>query len=433
MLKFKHIYSILLFFAVMLILSTGCGKDDDSYVPSSAQLEIATVNYFTTTARIATSSVAGVTYQAEISAQGDTPWCSFDINTTSGDVATHKSGDVSSSIYLYLQKNLTESDRTATIAVTFSDNYTATLTLTQLAYSSTALYDRAWGEQPVYREGSDYIYKAYHTTFTNGTPVRNYSICYSLSKHVSYWVAYPVHKSYTKTVGYKVGSTTAGRTDAWAYDDSQTEYSPTPMNSYYYYKILGRPITQPEIPTNDQQSVFRGYGSGGYQRGHMLPSASRYNTWKSNAQTFYATNLMPQNGDFNGGIWGSLEGKVRSWAGAGSNDTLFVVTGTLFKTSKTINNANGPIAVPSHCWKVLLRVRNGAGTKQIGECTADELKAIGFIFTNDGAGDATTLRDAACSVSEIEQQTGFEFFRNLSSEAAGSVKNQKNYADWSGL
>ena len=106
-----------------------------------------------------------------------------------------------------------------------------------------------------------------------------------------------------------------------------------------------------------------------------------------------------------------------------------VVTGAAFKSTKTIDNANGPIAVPSHCWKVLLRQR-GNQNRQISQFKADELKAIGFVFTNDDAGAATSIESAVRSVKEIEELTGFKFFRNLDPAVADAVKSQKNLADW---
>ena len=139
--------------------------------------------------------------------------------------------------------------------------------------------------------------------------------------------------------------------------------------------------------------------------------------------------MMPQNSTLNQNIWASLEGKVRGWGGLQTYDTLYVVTGAAFKSTKTIDNANGPIAVPSHCWKVLLRQR-GNQNRQISQFKADELKAIGFVFTNDDAGAATSIESAVRSVKEIEELTGFKFFLNLDPAVADAVKSQKNLADW---
>ena len=177
------------------------------------------------------------------------------------------------------------------------------------------------------------------------------------------------------------------------------------------------------------------YGSG-YDRGHMLPQATRYNNYETNRMTYYATNMMPQNSRLNQGIWASLEGKVRGWGPLPNGtryDTLYVVTGASFKDpGATISNANGPITVPTHCWKVLLK-QKGNLNKQLWELEADEVKAIGFIFTNDAAGAGTSLLEAACTVGEVEQLTGFEFFPMLDPAVAGQVKNRLNTAEWSGI
>lgn len=187
--------------------------------------------------------------------------------------------------------------------------------------------------------------------------------------------------------------------------------------------------TDPIIPQSKQANIVgtKGFGSG-YARGHMLPSADRYNTWNTNAQTCYATNIMVQDYDFNSASWGTLENKVRTKVCA---DTLFVVVGTLFEKSTKINKNNRTISVPSHCFKMLLRTKTGNSKKNIADIkSADELMCIGFIFENNATGANTSLKDAVVPVSEIESRSGFTFFRNLHPSIAEEVKNQKNLKDW---
>lgn len=436
MFKMKQIGLLLATMSAMLVLFAGCGDNDDGSdsKESLAQLAAATVSSSTTTNKISTQGPAGLTFEAQIVSQsGDADWCSFDLNTQLSDM----SGNVGDPAYLYLKINHSETDRTAQIDVTYSNGYSTSLALTQKASGSSFGYDKAWGEQPEYLPETDYTYKTYYTTLASGRYVRNYSICYDRTKHVSRWVAYPIHNSYTSSRGYQVGTTTQGRTDAWAYDDWTTEYSATPQGPYnrYYYRQTGTKIFEPAIAESDQANVINYFS--GYQRGHMLPSASRYSTWTTNSQTFFATNMMPQNGDFNGGSWQALESKVRSWGGLNKYDTLFVVTGTYFSNAhRTMVNENvgGTIrvAVPDKCWKVLLRQR-GNQNKQISEFGADELKAIAFIFDNSSSSGDTKLRDAACTVKEIEEMTGFTFFRNLDPAVADVVKDRFDPSDWSGL
>lgn len=408
MLKIKQIGMLLVTMSAMLVLFAGCGdKDDGGDKESLATLVAETVSSSTTTNKISTQGPSGITFEATIVSQGgDAEWCSFDLNKQ----VSSAGGNVGDPAYLYLDKNNSDDDRTARIDVTYTNGYSTSLTLTQRV-AGFIDYDRSWGEQPEYRSDDAYIYKTYYATFVSnqffpGGKLRNYSVCYDVDRHISHWVAYPIFK--------KVYETPVLRRD--------NDFNNDPNDQL------------PVIPTRDQQYIGtggngRGYGARGYDRGHMLPQASRYNNYEPNRMTYYGTNMMPQNSTLNQNIWASLEGKVRGWGGLQTYDTLYVVTGAAFKSTKTIDNANGPIAVPSHCWKVLLRQR-GNQNRQISQFKADELKAIGFVFTNDDAGAATSIESAVRSVKEIEELTGFKFFRNLDPAVADAVKSQKNLADW---
>lgn len=411
MLKIKQIGMLLVTMSAMLVLFAGCGdKDDGGDKESLATLVAETVSSSTTTNKISTQGPSGITFEATIVSQGgDAEWCSFDLNKQ----VSSAGGNVGDPAYLYLDKNNSDDDRTARIDVTYTNGYSTSLTLTQRA-AGFIDYGRSWGEQPEYRPDDAYIYKTYYATFVSnqffpGGKLRNYSVCYDVDRHISHWVAYPIFKKVYETPVLR-------RVNDFNYDPNDQ---------------------LPVIPTRDQQYIGtggngRGYGARGYDRGHMLPQASRYNNYEPNRMTYYGTNMMPQNSTLNQNIWASLEGKVRGWGGLQTYDTLYVVTGAAFKSTKTIDNANGPIAVPSHCWKVLLRQR-GNQNRQISQFKADELKAIGFVFTNDDAGAATSIESAVRSVKEIEELTGFKFFRNLDPAVADAVKSQKNLADWEGL
>lgn len=408
MLKIKQIGMLLVTMSAMLVLFAGCGdKDDGGDKESLATLVAETVSSSTTTNKISTQGPSGITFEATIVSQGgDAEWCSFDLNKQ----VSSAGGNVGDPAYLYLDKNNSDDDRTARIDVTYTNGYSTSLTLTQRA-AGFIDYDRSWGEQPEYRSDDAYIYKTYYATFVSnqffpGGKLRNYSVCYDVDRHISHWVAYPIFKKVYETP-------VLSRVNDFNYDPNDQ---------------------LPVIPTRDQQYIGtggngRGYGAKGYDRGHMLPQASRYNNYEPNRMTYYGTNMMPQNSTLNQNIWATLEGKVRGWGGLQTYDTLYVVTGAAFKSTKTIDNANGPIAVPSHCWKVLLRQR-GNQNRQISQFKADELKAIGFVFTNDAAGAATSIESAVRSVKEIEELTGFKFFRNLDPAVADAVKSQKNLADW---
>ena len=361
-------------------------------------------------------------------------------------------GTVGQNFSLKVAANHSGEEREAKIQITFTDGYTNSFTIRQLAETENVEYDHPWAEQPEYQQGSSLIHKTYYTTFSDGRRMRNFSICYDTDKKCSRWVAYPAHNIYTSGRNYEVGGSTAGRTNAWSFDDAITKYkyASNYNEAYEYVSTYDSTIdtydthTDPIIPQSKQADIrFRNGIGGGYARGHMLPSADRYNTWNTNAQTCFSTNMMAQDYDFNSGSWATLENKVRS--NAICADTLYVVVGTLFETTKTVTNytkydkngnsisqkAHTTVSVPSHCFKLLLRTKSGSTKKHISEIkSANELMCIAFIWENNAAAANVSLSNAATSVAEIERRSGFTFFRNLDPSIAEEVKKQNNFSDW---
>ena len=239
-----------------------------------------------------------------------------------------------------------------------------------------------------------------HYGLIGGQRVRNYTLLFDRDKHAALWVAYPLHAC------YRGGS---GRTDAWAADPLIEESFQALLygNPYCYYD--------------------------GYSRGHQIPSGDRTVNDELNGQTFYASNMTPQNSDFNSGVWESLESKIRNNI---CNDTLYVVTGCYFGNGYTTTydgsygssrDPNAKLcAVPTHYFKVILRTRSGNTGKAIGQCDAGELKAIGFWLEHRSDYPTAFSTDCCKSVEYIEQQTGFTFFPTVDA----AVKQQCTPSEW---
>ncbi len=410
----------------MLVLGfTGCDYEQWSPYKSNAEINATLVS-------AQASTISGTTV-------GD-PMLTWELMITDGNdfcTAVKKVGFVGQPFSIRFDENDNDYERIARATIKFSDGFTKSFELRQLVLTENPDYDKAWAEQPAFKQGSSLVHKTYYTTLNDNRRVRNFSICYDLDKICSRWVAYPAHNIYTSGRDYEVGGTTAGRTNAWAFDDAVSQYKYS-SNWSTAYEIISKYVadidtyntyTNPIIPQKRQANIVGSNGFGyGYARGHMLPSADRYNTWNTNAQTCYATNIMVQDYDFNSASWGTLENKVRTKVCA---DTLFVVVGTLFENNKTITKSSRTISVPSHCFKLLLRTKNGNTKKNITDVkSADELMCIGFIFENNGTGANTALKDAVVSVAEIERRSGFSFFQNLDPKIAEEVKSQKNIAAW---
>ena len=347
-----------------------------------------------------------------------------------------KVGFVGQEFSLKFDANENDYERIARATIKFSDGFTKSFELRQLVATDNPNYDRAWAEQPYYKEGSNLRHKTYYTTLNDKRRVRNFSICYDLDKICSHWVAYPAHNIYTSGRDYEVGGTTAGRTNAWAFDDAVTQYKYS-SNWSTAYEIVSTYVadldtyntyTHPIIPQSKQADIrFTSGIGGGYARGHMLPSADRYNTWNTNAQTCYSTNIMAQDYDFNSASWGNLENKVRNEYIC--RDTLYVVTGCVMTTKEDrqvqwVNNRNGgKVAVPKAYFKVLLRTKSGRTGQVVDDSNAT---TIGFWYENRRYSYSTPRVSDLKSVDEIERLTGFTFFPQISDD----VKKRKDPQRW---
>ena len=425
---FKSINRSTIAVLVFALTYTSCMPADE-WSPYKSNAEINATIVSSVASTISGTTIGDPTYTWTLSVVEGGAFCS----------AITKAGFVGDEFLLRFSANETDKERVAKAKIVYSDGFTKTFTIRQLIPTKNPDYDHTWAEQPEYKEGTSLIHKTYYTTLSDGRRVRNFSICYDTDKICSRWVAYPAHSVYTTGRSYQVGGSTQGRTNAWAFDDAVTQYKES-SNWSAAYEIVStydlkldtyNTYTNPIIPQSKQANIVGSNGFGyGYARGHMLPSADRYNTWNTNAQTCYATNIMVQNYDFNSASWGNLENKVR---GKICSDTLYVVVGTLFENSTKINKNGRNISVPSHCFKLLLRTKKGSTRQHISDIkSADELMCIGFLFENNNGskGGKVELIDAAISVAEIERRSGFLFFRNLDPSVADKVKAQCNFSDW---
>ena len=265
------------------------------------------------------------------------------------------------------------------------------------------VYRTGWAELPVEVQNSDYYY-AHHICpdfYVGSQKARNYTVCFSAEHHCPVWVAAPRHAC------YEVKGT--DRTDAYSRD--------------------------PDIPSGIQYSSKS--TGGGCNKGHMLGSAERLVTRKTNEQVFYYSNIAPQySSNFNngGGAWNNLESFVDAQVCA---DTTYIVVGTYFEpftdaygksctSSKIDFGGRSDVSRPSMFYYLLLRTKNGNTKKSVMDCAASELKCAAFVLRhNMDKGHEPQAKDMM-SVAEIERLTGFTFFANV----PNAPKDTYNPSDW---
>jgi len=151
-----------------------------------------------------------------------------------------------------------------------------------------------------------------------------------------------------------------------------------------------------------------------YDHGHMCPAAD--NKWSKDAmiQSFYLTNMCPQNHNLNCGDWQELEEKCRDWSVAYGE--IYIACGPIFYNGK--NETMGgtkEIWVPDAFYKVVLRMK-------------DKPTSIGFVYPNEGKHHA--MSHYVCTVDEIEMTTGIDFFYNLPDDIENVIESQSDLRDW---
>lgn len=206
------------------------------------------------------------------------------------------------------------------------------------------------------------------------------------------------------------------------------------------YEVKGTDRTDaysrdPDIPSGIQYSSKS--TGGGCNKGHMLGSAERLVTRKTNEQVFYYSNIAPQySSNFNngGGAWNNLESFVDAQVCA---DTTYIVVGTYFEpftdaygksctSSKIDFGGRSDVSRPSMFYYLLLRTKNGNTKKSVMDCAASELKCAAFVLRhNMDKGHEPQAKDMM-SVAEIERLTGFTFFANV----PNAPKDTYNPSDW---
>ena len=308
-----------------------------------------------------------------LSVAAESPWTlSVDyLDSQTGWITTSAvSGSGFESVTVTVAENDSDFPRSAKLRLD-TRSHSIGLEVTQAA---SALHSMPiWMELPVPQDNPDLCFFThdmkggqYVSNSVSGT--RNWSFYWDTDNYVSHWVAYPLN------AGLLEGN--YGRYDIFIDDPILTE--------------LG--MMQPYLTPGS-------YG-GGWTRGHQIPSADRQKA-DSNISTFYATNMTPQQYDFNCEIWAKLESKVRVYAR--NCDTLYVCTGCDIRNplGYTGNRSGVSVAIPSAYYKALLR-RKG-----------NDWSAVGYYLPHSAEISASDFQLYSMSIEALEKKTGVDFFANL--------------------
>lgn len=102
---------------------------------------------------------------------------------------------------------------------------------------------------------------------------------------------------------------------------------------------------------------LKDYEKSGYDRGHMVPVADMSEDSVSQLQTYYLSNIVPQNPNFNRGIWRRLEQYVRDIVASRGDRPTYIMTGAILpRVPKTIGDG---VCVPVAMFKSVFTEHGG--------------------------------------------------------------------------
>jgi endonuclease G len=171
-------------------------------------------------------------------------------------------------------------------------------------------------------------------------------------------------------------------------------------------------LPDPEVSYEKSANAYD-YSNSGWDRGHMAPAGDMKWSEQAMKESFYLSNICPQNKNLNGGVWNELEMQVRELAR--QKGKIYVVCGPVMsKQPKTIGT--NKVAIPDAFFKVLLQNDN------------ENWYAIAFMFANESG--RKPLSAYAMVVEDMQIIADIDFFPALPDSIERAVESQTDFTKW---
>jgi len=147
------------------------------------------------------------------------------------------------------------------------------------------------------------------------------------------------------------------------------------------------------------------YDYTGYDRGHMMPSASAqsYKMWED---CYWMTNIAPQNPDLNRKLWKSIEFFERN----NSDPKVYIITGS-YGHCGWLDEC---IEIPCKFYKIIYNEYWDS--------------MIAFLCSQEDGYES--IEDVVTTVDEIEKLTGIDFFKSMNKNDQECLESYYDLNDW---
>lgn len=151
-----------------------------------------------------------------------------------------------------------------------------------------------------------------------------------------------------------------------------------------------------------------------WDRGHMAPKADMKWSVQAYEESYFLSNVCPQNRSFNSGSWASTEKFSRRIAHR--YGSAYIVCGPIVTTNQYGTLGEPKIVIPDAFYKAIL-VKKG-----------QSYSAIAFVMQN--IPEKQSIKCCSMSVDNLEQMIGRDLFVGLDDEIETNVESWVNYSDW---
>lgn len=185
----------------------------------------------------------------------------------------------------------------------------------------------------------------------------------------------------------------------------------------------------PDIPLSAQASTQKkDFFLSGYDQGHLSPAGDfRGFAREVMSESFYYSNIVPQDADNNRFAWKKLEVFTRQWAQA--RGKVYVITGPIYSEGKALGFlGQSRLAIPTHMFKAVIDF--------------DRMESIAFVLANkpifpqgidantSGGGSLKAweleLATHVVSIRDIENWSGLRFNMGMEQAARDKLNTQKS-------
>lgn len=152
----------------------------------------------------------------------------------------------------------------------------------------------------------------------------------------------------------------------------------------------------------------------GWDKGHMAPRADMKWSVQAFEESYYLSNICPQNHDLNAGDWLKTENLARRMAE--KYGSVYIICGPVFVTNAYGTLGENKVWIPDGFFKALLVRSNG------------RYESIGFFMSNKS--QKNDIKYYIKSVNDLEKMVHMDFFPSLSDSIEEIVEETVNRKVW---